>query len=64
MMGSELHLHVQTEDGTKMIVRVQTIGLDDEQKRSLVAGATLYVTFEGKVMHFFDKETTNNLLVE
>lgn len=64
MMGSELHLHVQTEDGTKMIVRVQTIGLDDEQKRSLVAGATLYVTFEGKVMHFFDKESTNNLLVE
>ena len=62
MMGSELHLHVYTEDGTRLIVRVPTIDLDAEQRRSLVNGAQLYVTFEGKVMHFFDPETEKNPL--
>ena len=64
MMGSELHLHVFTEDETRMIVRVPTIGLENDQRESLVAGAKLYVTFEGKVMHFFDAETEENLLNE
>ena len=30
MMGSEYHLHVITEDGTKIIVRIPTINLTDE----------------------------------
>jgi hypothetical protein len=29
----------------------------------MVYGSTLYVTFESKVMHFFDPETEENLLV-
>jgi len=62
MMGSELHLHVYTDDGTRMIVRVPTIGLDGSQRSSLVGGAKLFVTFEGKVMHFFDPESQDNLL--
>ena len=62
MMGSELHLHVATENGTKLIVRVPTVNLTLEQKNKLVAGQTLYVSFEGKVMHFFDIETENSLL--
>jgi multiple sugar transport system ATP-binding protein len=62
MMGSELHLHVFAEDGTRMIVRAPTIGLDNEQRAALVNGAKLFVTFEGKVMHFFDPETEENLL--
>ena len=57
MMGSELHLHVFTEDGTRWIVRVPTIDLTAEQRKSLVNGAQVHITFEGKVMHFFDKET-------
>ena len=63
MMGSELHLHVVEENGDKMIVRVPTVSLDDEQRKSLVYGKKIYVTFEGKVMHFFDGETERNLLV-
>ena len=63
MMGSELHLHVVEENGDKLIVRIPTITLDDDERQSLVYGATIYVTFEGKVMHFFDKETETNLLV-
>ena len=62
MMGSELHLHVYTEDGTRLIVRVPTIGLDSSEREDLVNGAKLYVSFEGKVMHFFDHETNENLL--
>jgi len=63
MMGSELHLHVVTFDGDKLIVRIPTVSLEEEERKALVAGATIYVTFEGKVMHFFDAETEMNLLV-
>ena len=63
MMGSELHLHVYTEDGTRLIVRVPTMDLSAEERKALVYGASLYITFEGKVMHFFDPETNRNLLV-
>jgi multiple sugar transport system ATP-binding protein len=62
MMGSELHLHVYTEDGTRLIVRIPTIDLTPEQREGMVTGAKLYVTFEGKVMHFFNPETEKNLL--
>ncbi len=62
MMGSELHLHVDTEDGTRLIVRIPTINLTHEQRESLVPGKKLKVSFEGKVMHFFDPETEKNML--
>ena len=63
MMGSELHLHVFTEDGTRLIVRVPTIGLESGERETLVSGKKMSVTFEGKVMHFFDPETEENLLL-
>ncbi len=63
MMGSELHLHVYTEDGTRLIVRVPTVDLSVEERKALTYGCPLNLTFEGKVMHFFDKESTKNLLV-
>ena len=62
MMGSELHLHLDTEDGTRLILRVPTINLSAKQRAELVFGAKLYVSFEGKVMHFFDPETTFNMI--
>ena len=63
MMGSELHIHGIEEDGDKIIVRIPTITLDDQQRNSLTYGSTIYVTFESKVMHFFDPETQKNLIV-
>ena len=63
MMGSELHLHVEEDNGDRLIVRIPTITLEDEQRSEMVFGSTIYVTFEGKVMHFFDPETQENLLV-
>ena len=62
MMGSELHLHVYTPDETRLIVRVPTINLTSEQRKAMVYGAQLYITFEGKVMHFFDKDSSLNLI--
>ena len=62
MMGSELHLHVVEENGDKLIVRIPTVSLDDDERAALVRGATIYVTCEGKVMHFFNPETEGNLL--
>ena len=63
MMGSELHLHVLAGDGEKLIVRIPTVSLSDEQRKSLVQGKVINVTFEGKVMHFFNPDSQNNLLV-
>jgi len=61
MMGSELHLHVVTEDGSKLIVRVPTLNLTEDQRKGMVYGAELYITFTGKVMHFFATESKKNL---
>ena len=63
MMGSELHLHVTTETGEQLIVRVPTVSLSAAQVASLVAGARIFITFRSKVMHFFNAETEHNLLV-
>jgi len=63
MMGSELHLHVVEDNGDKLIVRIPTVNLEDEQRKAMVYGAQLHITFEGKVMHFFDVQTEQNLLV-
>ena len=62
MMGSELHIHAVEPNGDKLIVRIPTIRLTDEERKSLVYGTVIYVTFEGKVMHFFDAETETNIL--
>ena len=64
MMGSEYHLHVQTEDGTKLVVRIPTINLSEEERAKMVAGEVIHVAFEGKAMHFFDIETEYNLLTD
>jgi multiple sugar transport system ATP-binding protein len=62
MMGSELHLHMLTKSGKKIIVRVPTISMPAHVRENLTFGSKLYVSFEGKAMHFFDPESTNNLI--
>lgn len=64
MMGSEHHLHLILEDGEKIIVRVPTLSLTNEQRANLLPGEELYLTFSSVVMHFFDPSTTNNILVD
>ena len=62
MMGSELHLHVRTPDGEKLIARTPTVNLTHEERNQLHTGYPLHLTFPGKVMYFFDPETEKNLL--
>ena len=62
MMGSELHLHVTTEDGTKLICRAPTVELSRNERAQLKNGHAVNLTFPGKVMYFFDPETEKNLL--
>jgi multiple sugar transport system ATP-binding protein len=62
MMGSELHLHLITESGKQIIVRIPTLTMAEGQRSALVYGKQCWVAFEPKAMHFFDPESTNNLL--
>ena len=62
MMGSELHLHVTTESGEHLIARVPTISMTEAERAALVYGATLYLTFPGKAMYFFDPEKEVSLV--
>ena len=62
MMGSELHIHAETEDGTQLVVRVPTLGLRRQERAELVNGAKIHVSFPGEVMHLFDPETQRNLI--
>ena len=64
MMGSEYHLHVQTEEGTQLVVRIPTINLSEEERENMVMGSKIFITFEGKAMHFFNPENERNLLVD
>ena len=62
MMGSELHLHIQTDDGTKIIARAPTVNLTHEDRSQLKSGYAVHLTFPSKVMYFFDPETEKNLI--
>lgn len=63
MMGSELHLHLTCVDGSSIVVRVQTVNLtEEERKAATTPGSVSYISFEEKVVHLFDKETSTSLL--
>jgi len=62
MMGSELHLHLSSEHDDKIIVRLPTVDLTNEQRQSLSYGNKLFITFPAKVMHLFDPETERSLI--
>ena len=62
MMGSELHLHLSSQNDDQIIVRLPTVDLTKEQRASLSYGNKLYITFPAKVMHLFDPETERSLI--
>ena len=53
MMGSELHLHLSSENNDK---------LTKEQRESLTFGNKMYITFPAKVMHLVDPTTEKSLI--
>ena len=62
MMGSELHLHLTSAHDDKIIVRLPTVDLTNEQRHSLSYGNKMFITFPAKVMHLFDPETERSLI--
>ena len=62
MMGSEIHVHVLTKDNTKIIVRMPTLNMTDEERAALKQGNEVYLSFESKAMHFFNPEDEKSLL--
>ena len=62
MMGSELHLHLSSQNDDKIIVRLPTVDLTKEQRASLAYGNKMYITFPAKVMHLFDPATERSLI--
>ena len=62
MMGSELHLHVDLKDNTSVILRIPTLDLAEDQRRSLTYGQPLRFTFPEKAIHLFDPKTEESLL--
>ena len=62
MMGSELHLHLTSPNGDRIIVRLPTVDLSAQQRQQLSYGNSMYITFPAKVMHLFDPKTEKNLI--
>ena len=62
MMGSELHLHVDLQDGTSVILRIPTLDLTEQQRGGLTYGSPLRFTFPEKVVHLFDPKSEESLL--
>ncbi len=61
MMGSELHVHLVTEDGTKVVVRVPTLELSEKDKSLLSPRNTVNFGLREQALHFFDIKTGENL---
>lgn len=61
MMGSEVYLHLTCLE-KQITVRIPTTELSLEEQMSLKYGNEIYLTFNGKLAHLFDKESTDNIL--
>ena len=61
MMGSELYIHVNAL-GKDCIIRVATTDLPVEHRAGYAYGDEVNFTFDGSLVHLFDKENGVNLL--
>lgn len=61
MMGSELHLHLMIGE-KKIIVRVPTLGISDEELDQYSDNRKVWLTFPAESIHVFEKENDCNLL--
>ena len=58
LMGSTVHVHVRTEDGSFVLIVPAT----EIAKRDLEIGNDIWFKFEDNAVHLFDKETEKNLI--
>jgi multiple sugar transport system ATP-binding protein len=62
MMGSEIYLHV-TADGKDCVIRIATTDLPDDHKNGFAIGEKVGFTFDGALIHIFDNQTQQNVLL-
>ena len=60
MMGSQIHLHVNT-CGKTCIFIVQTMSMHGKENSNFFLGEQISYTFGGNVVHLFNRETGENL---
>ncbi len=62
MMGSEIHLHVTTQEGKDVVLRVPTTELSEEFRGGLGYGTPVHFTFRDDLLHLFNPESETNLV--
>ena len=62
MMGSEIHLHVTTQDSKDVVLRIPTTELSEELRGGLGYGTPIYFTFREDLVHLFDPKSEESLL--
>lgn len=62
MMGSELYVHTNAEDGKTIVLRIPTMTLSPKDRKNIEDAGKISFTFVPEVMHIFDKETELNLI--
>ncbi|MEG1633363.1 MAG: sn-glycerol-3-phosphate ABC transporter ATP-binding protein UgpC [Oscillospiraceae bacterium] len=60
MMGSSIHLHV-TADGKDVVLVISTVDLPEDHSHGFRFGEPVHVTFNGSVIHLFDKQDGKTL---
>ena len=64
MMGSELHIHADCEDGKSVILRVQIADMSDEEQIELIKRRVFSFTLRERTVNIFDPEDGKNLAVQ
>lgn len=62
LMGSSLHLHIDTVTNKNIVIIVQIANMEKEKLASLVTGNKIYFKWNSGLDHLFCKETGSNLI--
>ena len=61
LMGSSMHVHVETPYADNIVIVVQTTNLSQEELDDISIGNTIYFNWRSKLVHLFSEETQMNL---
>ncbi len=63
MMGSELHIHAECDDGKMVILRVQIADLSDADQKRMIDSSEVMFSVRERTMNLFDPKDGRNLAV-
>ena len=62
LMGSSLHVHVETEFAKNIVIVVSTVNLSEKEIEKISVGNKIYFNWYGHLCHLFSKESEQNLI--